>query len=215
MSRYLQEGRSYSMVSLGVTAAAWFLIRRQWVRYAVALALAVALNLLAGLSLAAFAAALLLWRRQGAADGRALLRAAVASGAALLVGAAPVLWRAHSESAVLYWIPGRTSPPSASWPPTWPAAGPWRSRCCCSWRTAPGPRCAVGSANWRPWRCPWRCCRRCCCSPCPGWTSRCTSSATSSTASSASPGWWGWGWTPPSAGCRPRRRSRWDWSSSC
>ncbi|SCE50900.1 mannosyltransferase [Streptomyces sp. DvalAA-14] len=105
VSRYLQEGRSTSLVSLCVVAAAYFLIRQKWVAFGVAAALAGALNLLSVLCLVAFAVALVVWRTQRAVDNRVLRRAGAVMVVAVLVGALPVALRSHGEASVLSWIP--------------------------------------------------------------------------------------------------------------
>ncbi|WP_329134049.1 glycosyltransferase family 39 protein [Streptomyces sp. NBC_01476] len=109
MSRYLQEGRSFSMVAMCVAAAAYFLARRKWVPYAVAVAFVGALNVLSVLSLAGFAVGILSWWIQGFSNRREVVRATIATVVALAVGAAPVALRSHSQSSVLDWIPKPSS----------------------------------------------------------------------------------------------------------
>jgi mannosyltransferase len=105
VSRYMQEGRSTSLVSLSVVAGAYFLVRRKWIAFAIMAALAGALNLIAALSLVAFAVTVLLWRLLGAADNRTLVRALAATVVAFAAGAVPVALRSRGEAAVLNWIP--------------------------------------------------------------------------------------------------------------
>lgn len=112
VSRYMQEGRSYAMVSLCVVAAAYCLTRRWWVWLTVAAALASALNLLSVLALVAFAVTLVLWRLQGAAGNRAVVAAMTSMAAAVLAGALPVALRGRGQSDVLDWI---TRPNGHTW----------------------------------------------------------------------------------------------------
>ncbi|MDI5962426.1 glycosyltransferase family 39 protein [Streptantibioticus silvisoli] len=109
ISRYLQEGRSYALVSLCTVAGAYFLVRRRWAAFALALALACALNLLAVLGLAAFGVTILLRRLQCDADRPATVRAVSALMAAALAGAVPVALRSRGErAAMISWIPRPT-----------------------------------------------------------------------------------------------------------
>lgn len=62
VSRYAQEGRSYALVTAAVVWGTYFLVRRRWAGYAVALAVACVLNLFAVLVLPAHGVALLLAR---------------------------------------------------------------------------------------------------------------------------------------------------------
>jgi mannosyltransferase len=112
ISRYMQEGRSYAMVSLCVVAAAYCLTRRWWVGLAVAAGLASALNLLSVLALVAFAVTLVLWRLQGAAGNRAVVVATTSMAVAVLVGALPVALRGRGQSGLLDWI---TRPDRHTW----------------------------------------------------------------------------------------------------
>ncbi|KPI29310.1 hypothetical protein OK074_6825, partial [Actinobacteria bacterium OK074] len=117
VSRYAQEGRPYAFASLGVAAAAYFLVRaatdqhrsllRQlpwWAAYATAVAAAGVANVLALLALAAFAVTVLAWRL----PLPVLLRWAGASAVGCL-GALPVLLVANGQGKAVSWLT----------PPTW------------------------------------------------------------------------------------------------
>ncbi|MFC1419390.1 glycosyltransferase family 39 protein [Streptacidiphilus cavernicola] len=115
VSRYAQEGRSYALVSLAVAAAVYLLLRGVeageagrrtawwWSGYAVAVAVAGALNVMALLSLPAFAVTVALWRPGWAA---ALRWAAASVLGALAV--LPVALRSAGQTNAVDWLSAPT-----------------------------------------------------------------------------------------------------------
>lgn len=104
VDRYLQEGRSYALVSACVAAAAWFLASRRPVAAGAAMALGIGLNLFAGAALLCLALTWWVWRAAGPRADHPARRALVGAGLGVLAAGA-VAVRAAGQSSAVEWIP--------------------------------------------------------------------------------------------------------------
>ncbi|OIJ63649.1 glycosyltransferase family 39 protein [Streptomyces mangrovisoli] len=117
VSLYAQEGRPYALVSLCVASAAYFLVRavqaeyrigrphaaRWWAAYAVAVAAAGTLNVLALLCVPALAVTVTAWR-----PSRAVVRCWALATTAGCLGVVPTMLRAFGQTSAVGWLTAPT-----------------------------------------------------------------------------------------------------------